>query len=65
MNKKLIKFTDGTYGVRKGWFSYKYQDMKTPNCWWYPTSEYFRDCKSDFDTAKLRFNEDQHEVIDG
>ena len=45
---KLVKFKDGTYGVRKwSWLSlsYRYLDLKHGFYWWDRSSSFFRGCK--------------------
>lgn len=32
-NKTIVRFEDGRYGVRRGWFLYKYFD-EADNKWW-------------------------------
>lgn len=50
---KLVKFKDGKFGVRKGfWPFYLYRDFDSPRLWWGNKSVHFRDCKTDEHTAR-------------
>jgi hypothetical protein len=46
-NYKLIRFADGNYGIRKGFFYYKYKDLKDTHFWWRGNAyeRYFKDCR--------------------
>ena len=62
---KLVKFSDGTYGIRKGNFfsGYKYLDLKEKTqYWWYKSSEYFEDCKGSEEQVRKVYN--HHNVTD-
>ena len=63
---KLVKFRDGTYGVRKGfWPFYMFKDFRASRFWWTADSEYFHDCKTeDIETARRASNPDYGEVVD-
>lgn len=39
---KIIKFNDGTYGIRRGWLwpFYSYLDMKVKDGYWWTSMEY-------------------------
>ena len=42
---KIVKFKDGTYGVRRlSLFGYEYKDFRNPQFWWLRNSQYFPDC---------------------
>ena len=45
---KLVEFSDGTFGLRKGvWlFGYEFQDFKSNGLFWRIGSQYFNDCKT-------------------
>ena len=45
---KLVKFSDGTFGLRKGlWlFGYKFQDFRHTLFSWRMSSKYIDDCKT-------------------
>ena len=51
-NIKLVKFSDGKYGVRKGFIFHRYADFFTVGFWWSPGSQYMRDCRTaDYERA--------------
>jgi len=64
---KLVKFYDGTYGVRK-WtlFGYEYADLTNSNThWWGKNCMFFSGCKiEDKEKAIAFINRAKHEVID-
>ena len=42
---KIVKFKDGSYGIRRGWlFGYEYKDLRG-SFWWRISETYFIDCK--------------------
>ena len=45
---KLVKFSDGTFGLRKGYwlFGYRYLDFNNSFFYWKIGSQYFNDCKT-------------------
>lgn len=60
---EVVKFNDGTYGVRKrclGIFNYVYLDIKSMTTkyispvkwWWWRHSMFFNDCKGDLNLVK-------------
>ena len=56
---KLIKFSDGTYGIRRGsYFSgYTYFDLKdSSDFWWDKSSDYFPDCQGSEEKAREIYN---------
>jgi hypothetical protein len=48
---KLVEFSDGTFGIRRGWFHYRFMDFKNNKYWWPQYNEYFFNCKTDKETA--------------
>ena len=43
---KIVKFEDGTYGVRSFfWPFFQYRDLKSIGYTWSSTSRFFNDCK--------------------
>ena len=55
---KIVKFKDGTYGIRKGfrllgWVEYWYRDLVSQRLclWWRTGSGYFKDCKGTKDAV--------------
>lgn len=42
--KTIVKFGDGSYGIRKGIFFYTYLDLKNGRYWWSRSSAFFTDC---------------------
>lgn len=53
---KLVKFGNGKYGIRKGWFFHSYLDLSCGRFWWYKGSRYFSDCQCDEYIARKAFN---------
>lgn len=53
---KLVKFNDGTFGVRSGnfFFGYAYADLVTSNLWWPLESAWISDCKGSESAARKR-----------
>jgi hypothetical protein len=50
---KLVKFNDGTYGVRKYWlFGWHFVDLKDPQFSWTFGSIYFCCCKGSEERAR-------------
>ena len=52
---KLVKFSNGTYGVRVGawWYGYKFLDLTTRSVLsWDTNSAYFGDCQGSRDEAE-------------
>lgn len=42
---KIVKFKDGTYGVRRlTLFGYEYKDFRSIEFWWSRNSQYFPAC---------------------
>ncbi len=65
---KLVKFKDGTYGVRKFWLcGWHFVDLKSDDLTWQPSdgSYYFQRCKGTREEAeaKLHSLKITHEVI--
>lgn len=49
---KLVKFQDGTYGVRAYWFfGWRFKDLRSPGFTWHASSVFFSDCKGTRDEA--------------
>jgi hypothetical protein len=58
---ELVKFKDGKFGIRRGEEGitdeyivvvYSYLDLKSCIHWWHATSEFYKDCRSDEETAR-------------
>ena len=50
---KIVKFKDGTYGVRRlTLYGYKYKDFHIPRYWWSRNSIYFADCRGTLTEAE-------------
>ena len=49
---KIVKFKDGTYGVRKWFGFYLYQDLTIPGLWWSRNSKFFSDCRGTLSQAE-------------
>lgn len=65
---KLVKFNDGTFGVRRGWFFYQFADKQDQFYWWSKTEnvEEYSKCTEERAReilARLKFNPLKHEVI--
>ncbi len=41
---RIVRFSNGMYGIRKGIIYYQYKDLSVDRCWWFKGSRYFRDC---------------------
>ena len=56
---KIVKFVDGTYGIRRGFFRHRYRDLRGAwNHWWRLDSEYAHNCRNkDLDLVISRYNE--------
>lgn len=55
-NIKLVKFSNGKFGVRRGWIFYEYFDLKDTQYWWEKSSRHFPYCMVDIDIARHAFN---------
>jgi hypothetical protein len=54
---KLVRFDDGTYGVRVLWlFQFYFVDLKLPTVQWQPSDKYFKDCKGTRSQAETALN---------
>jgi hypothetical protein len=42
MNIAMVKFKNGTYGVRRGWIFFKFLDSRDFE-YWHPLNEYWKD----------------------
>ena len=50
---KIVKFKDGTYGVRRLTLGgYEYKDFRSPRYWWLITSKFFADCRGTLTEAE-------------
>ena len=63
---KLVKFEDGTYGIRVWWFFvWFYRDLRYPSCTWSRGSEFFKDCQGTKEEAmNHRSAKDKHKVVE-
>lgn len=53
---KLVKFSDGEYGVRRRslwslWMGYEFLDLVNTGFWWTIGGRYFMDCRGTRDSA--------------
>ena len=61
-NYNLVKFSDGSYGVRKGYFclfhykNLKYNSHTRDGGWWMNNISIFRDCHGTLEEARDVFN---------
>ena len=62
---KLVEFSDGTFGLRKGlWlFGYKFQDFRNPSFSWTMKSFYFKDCTTTEEHARSFKNSLSYKVL--
>lgn len=60
---KLVRFEDGTYGVRTFWFfGWHFRDLTTDGFSWPRSSKFFRDCKATEEKARAAMA--RYEVIE-
>ena len=64
---KLVKFKDGTFGIRRGFLGlYWFKDLNTDGYWWSKNSRFFVDsCRGKESTVRERLNlkKDNGEVV--
>ena len=62
---KLVEFSDGTFGLRRGvWlFGYEFQDFKSFNHSWTMKSLHFNDCKTTEEHARSFLNNLTYKVV--
>jgi len=65
---KLVKFSDGTFGVHRGWFFYTFADKHNQFYWWSQpenVEEYSKctEIEAREILARLKSNPLKHEVI--
>lgn len=54
---RLVKFDNGTYGVRAGWlFGWRFRDLTTPGFCWHRGSAWFFDCQGTKERAVKAMN---------
>lgn len=53
---KLVKFKDGTFGIRYGFIFHKYQDFKNESYKWPSGHRHMIDCKTTEEKARRFFN---------
>ena len=51
MKPVIVKFNDGTFGIRKGFFRYRYKDLQSSDFWWPKDHSYYKDCRGNFETV--------------
>ena len=54
---KIVKFKDGTYAIRKGWFFYSYASLSATDCWWSLDDSYVVNCKGSLAEVTTSYNE--------
>lgn len=52
---KMVKFKDGTYGIRRGWFNKEYKDLGY-DLWWGIKNSHIGDCKSTYEKVLQHYN---------
>ena len=62
---KLVGFSDGTFGIRKGlWlFGYRFQDFRHTSFSWTMKNSYFKDCKTTEEHAKSFLNNLSYKIV--
>ena len=58
---KIVKFRDGTYGVRKWFGIYLYKDLTISGLWWPMSSQFFSDCRGTL--AQAEYFSDKGTVV--
>ena len=58
---KIVKFRDGTYGVRKWFGIYLYKDLTISGLWWSMSSQFFSDCRGTL--AQAEYFSDKGTVV--
>lgn len=53
MVKRIVKFKDGQYGIRRWLFGFEYLDLSNRCTWRRSTSLYFDNCKGSFKKAVI------------
>ncbi len=48
---KIVRFKDGTYGIRKWFGVYWYKDLRSSGTWWVKNSPWFGYCKGNRSTV--------------
>jgi hypothetical protein len=55
-NIQLVKFEDGTWGVRKGWVFFKFRDLRYWESQWYnKNSRMYKECRGEEKQAKRAY----------
>ena len=61
-NMKLVKFKNGTYGVRKGfWPFYAFYDFTNTGFWWNNDSKFWHDCQTTDEQRARDFVKDHND----
>ncbi len=55
MNIKLVKFSNGKYGIRRGLIFHEYLDFRWGR-WFSKDSPFFKQCEIDEKTARFAFS---------
>lgn len=50
----IVKFDNGKYAIRRGFYKYDYRDLKTDNLWWDRHSRHFEECLGSLEECKER-----------
>jgi len=54
---KIVRFSNGEYGVRRGWLLYEYLGLdSTEPFWWRKGDKYFRYCMGYLKDAEKRYS---------
>lgn len=54
---RLVKFSNGKFGIRFGWIFHTYQDFKDTDYRWSKGHRFFKDCMRDEDTVRQFMND--------
>jgi hypothetical protein len=63
--KRLVQFSDGKYGIRKGYwlFGYRFQDFKHTSYFWTIRSKFINDCKTTKEKAQEFLKPIKYKII--
>lgn len=65
-NYKIVKFSNESYGLRRGYYWFKYKDLNG-GYWWYKGDGYFSECQGTLEQVrkiKSRFTDIKETVIE-
>jgi hypothetical protein len=56
MRRAIVKFSDGSFALRRGLWFYQYLDLVSPSFWWSMNSKFFADCLGTEDQVRKAAN---------